>query len=362
MAQLKIPCMFMRGGTSKGPFFDMRDLPKDAKVRDKILLKVMGSPDARQIDGLGGTDFLTSKVVMVQPSKREGIDVDYLFAQVAIEEPIVDTSPPCGNMMSGVGPFAIERGMAKASDPETRVMIYNINTNSVIEAVVQTPNGLVEYEGDTQISGVPGTSASVVMNLFDQVGGKTGKLFPTGKLRETIDDIEVTCIDVATPVIHINAADLGLSCTESKDYYKNNTKLMQRFEAMRREAGRRMGLGDVSNIVLPKVALLTKATEGGNIKSHYFTPHTFHPAYPVTGSINVSSAALIKGTIASDVANVKGLSKEKITIEHPSGIIEVLIESSGSGLSFNVEKAGIIRTVRKIMDGYVFVPENQILK
>ena len=348
----------MRGGTSKGVFFDMRDLPADTATRDKILLKVMGSPHPRQIDGLGGSDFLSSKVVMVQPSEREGIDVDYLFAQVAIEEPIVDTSPPCGNMMSGVGPFAIERGMVNASDPETVVMIYNINTNSVIEALVQTPHGIVEYEGDTQISGVPGAAASVVMNLFDQVGGITGKLFPTGKLRETIDGIEVTCIDVTTPVMHINASDFGLSCTEPKEFYENNTKLMQRIEAMRREAGRRMGLGDVSNIVLPKVALLTEATEEGNIKSHYFTPHTLHAAYPVTGTINVSSAALIEGTIASDVANVKGLSKEKITIEHPAGIIEAVIESSGSGLSFNVKKAGIIRTVRKIMDGFAFFPEN----
>ena len=350
--------MFMRGGTSKGPFFDMRDLPEDTAIRDKILIKVMGSPDARQIDGLGGTATVTSKVVMVQPSERENIDVDYLFAQVAIKEPIVDTSPPCGNMMAGVGPFAIERGMVKARHPETTVMIYNINTKAVIEAVVQTPDGIVEYNGDTAISGVPGTAAPVLMNLFDQVGGKTGKLLPTGSTREFIDDIEVTLIDAGTPMILLKAEHLSLDGTENTQYFKDHTNLMIKIEAMRQEAGKRMGLGNVSQSVLPKVGILSKARAGGAIKSQYLTPHTLHSAHAVSGAICISTASQLKGTVAADLAMVKGDKVEEIVIEHPSGSIAVFLETDGEGESFTVVKAGIVRTVRKIMDGYVFVPES----
>ena len=350
--------MLMRGGTSKGPFFDMRDLPADTATRDKILLKVMGSPHPRQIDGVGETVFVTSKVVMVQPSERKGIDVDYLFAQVAIEEALVDTSPPCGNMMAGVGPFAIERGMVKAMHPETTVIIYNINTNAVIEAVVQTPDAMVEYDGETAISGVPGTAAPVLMNLFDQVGGKTGKLLPTGNKREIIDNIEVTLIDAGTPMMLLKAKDLGLEGTENSQFFKDHTNIMTRIEAMRLETGRRMGLGDVSHSVLPKVAILSKARASGAIKSQYFTPHTLHAAHAVSGAICISTASQLRGSVAADLAEVKGDKVEKIVIEHPSGSIAVKLETDGEGDSLTVIKAGVIRTVRKIMDGLVFVPEN----
>ena len=209
LAANEIPCTYMRGGTSKGPFFDMRDLPSDVKKRNEILLKVMGSPDASQIDGLGGTVTVTSKVVMAQPSTRKGIDVDYLFAQVDIKNPVVDTTPPCGNMMAGVGPFAIEKGWVKATIPETRVMVYNINTKSIIEEIVQTPNGVVEYNGTMKIDGVPGTAAPVILNLFDQVGGKTGKLMPTGKIKEQIQGIDVTLLDAGSTMMLVKASDLA---------------------------------------------------------------------------------------------------------------------------------------------------------
>ena len=215
-----IACTYMRGGTSKGPFFDARDLPSDVKERNRILLKVMGSPDAKQIDGLGGTVTVTSKVVLAQPSTRKGIDVDYLFAQIDIENPVVDTTPPCGNMMAGVGPFAIEKGWVKITKPETRVMIYNINTQSIIEEIVQTPNGKVEYNGNMHIDGVPGTAAPVVMNLFDQVGGKTGKLTPTGKIKEQIQGIDVTLIDAGSTMVLMKASDLGMDGTEGEDFFK----------------------------------------------------------------------------------------------------------------------------------------------
>lgn len=345
----------MRAGTSRGPFFDLRDLPKNIQERNKILLKIMGSPDPHQIDGLGGTETVTSKVVMVQPSNRPGIDVDYLFAQIDIENPVVDTTPPCGNMMAGVGCFAIERGMVKATVPTTRVMVYNINTSSVIEEIVQTPDGKVKYDGSTKIDGVPGTAAPVIMNLFDQVGGKTGKLLPTGKKREEIQGIEVSLLDAGMPMVLIKAADLGMDGAEPADFFEKNKDLMAKIEKIRLEAGRRMGLGDVRESVLPKVGLLSKPRNAGNnIKSQYLTPHTLHPAHAVTGAICVGTALKIKGTVAADVGISNGKPQEIIVIEHPSGVIEINLEIETEGEKINVKKAGTIRTVRKIMEGFVF--------
>lgn len=361
MPQRKIPCMLMRGGTSKGPYFDMRDLPADSAQRDKVLLKVMGSPDPRQIDGLGGTATVTSKVVMVAPSERHGIDVDYLFAQIGIADAIVDTAPPCGNMMAGVGPFAIERGMVAAVDPQTSVMIYNINTNSVIEAIVQTPAGQVEYEGDAAISGVPGKAAPLMMNLFGQAGGKTGKIFPSGKQRETIDNLEVTLIDAGTVMMLLKAESLGLEGREDQSFFRNRGDLMGKIESMRMEAGRRMGLGDVSDSVLPKVGLLSPACAGGALKSHYLTPHTLHAAHAVSGAICITTAAKIPGTVAADLAVVSDNLKETVVLEHPSGTIEIALELDRDNSGWTIKKAGTLRTVRKIMDGFVFVPETQTL-
>ncbi len=354
LAANEIPCTYMRGGTSKGPFFDMRDLPSDVKKRNEILLKVMGSPDAKQIDGLGGTVTVTSKVVMAQPSTRKGIDVDYLFAQIDIENPIVDTTPPCGNMMAGVGPFAIEKGWVKATIPETKVMVYNINTKSIIEEIVQTPKGVVEYNGNMKIDGVPGTAAPVVMNLFDQVGGKTGKLMPTGVIREKIQGIDVTLLDAGSTMLLVKASDLGMDGTEGGDFFEKNKDLMKKIESMRMEAGQRMGLGDVSNSVLPKVAILSKPRGNGNITSRYLTPKTLHPSHAVTGAICIGTALKIKGSVAADVGKTNGLPSEMIVIEHPAGVIEVNIEIEQKGETINVKKAGTVRTVRKIMTGTVF--------
>jgi 4-oxalomesaconate tautomerase len=354
LAANEIPCTYMRGGTSKGPFFDMRDLPSDVAERNKILLKVMGSPDAKQIDGLGGTVTVTSKVVMAQPSKRKGIDVDYLFAQIDIANPIVDTTPPCGNMMAGVGPFAIEKGWVKATIPETKVMVYNINTKSIIEEIVQTPRGVVEYNGTMKIDGVPGTAAPVVLNLFDQVGGKTGKLMPTGVIKEQIQGIDVTLLDAGSTMVLMKASDLGMEGTEGSDFFEKNKDLMKKIEGIRLEAGQRMGLGDVKDMVLPKVAILSKARNGGNITSRYLTPHTLHPSHAVTGAICIGTALKIKGSVASEVGTTNGQPTEMIVIEHPVGVIAVNIEIEKKGDTINVKKAGTVRTVRKIMTGTVF--------
>ena len=347
----------MRGGTSRGPYLDLRDLPSDETERNQLLLKIMGSPDIRQIDGLGGAEFVTSKVVMAAPSEREGIDVDYLFAQVIIDKPVVDTSPTCGNMMSGVGPMAIERGWIKVTHPETKIMVYNFNTNSIMETIVQTPNGEINYtDGDLEIKGVPGTGAPIQMNLFKQAGGKTGKLFPTGNRRDTIQGIEVSVVDAGNIMMHARASDFGLTGKEDKQFFAENKELMQRIESIRQEAGRLAGMGDVSDIVLPKVGLLLAPQTGGSIKSMYLTPHSLHPAHAVSGAVCVGTACKAEGTIANELANINKDTKERIILEHPSGFIPVVIEVSGEGDTFTVEKAGTLRTARKIMDGFVFVP------
>lgn len=345
----------MRGGTSRGPFIDLRDLPEDIAERDRILMRIMGSPDKRQIDGMGGATFVTSKAVLVQPSAREGIDVDYLFAQVEINKPLVDTTPTCGNMMSGVGPFAIEKGWVTPQGEETSVRIYNINTNSIIEIVVKTPNGTVNYcDGDFKIDGVPGTGAPIVMNMFDVAGGATGKLLPTGNMKDVIDGMEVSIVDAGNLMMLVKAEDLQLDGTEDAAFFAENKVLMQKIENIRLKAGVIAGLGDVSNSVLPKVGILSAPRKGGTIKSQYLTPHTLHPAHAVSGAVCISSAVKAGDTVASDIASGNRQNEEKIQIEHPSGFIPVMITIEGEGNAFKVKKAGTLRTARKLMEGYVF--------
>ncbi len=351
----RVPAIYMRGGTSKGPFFDKRELPKDKATRDAIILKVMGSPDPNQIDGLGATVTVTSKVVMAEPSKRKGIDVDYLFAQVDIENPIVDTLPPCGNMMAGVGPFAIEKGWVNATHPETRVMIYNINTNSTIEEIVQTPNGKVVYSGNAKIAGVPGTASPIIMNLFDLVGGKTGKQFPTGQTKETINGVSVSILDAGSTMVLMKATDIGLIGDENESFFAEKKDLMKKLEAIRVEAGKRAGMGDVSENVLPKIGILSSAKNPShNVQSRYLTPKTLHPSHAVTGAICIGAALKIPGTVAHEIGKNNGQNREMIIIEHPSGVIEVNIEMTEKEGKLLLEKAGTIRTVRKIMEGYVY--------
>lgn len=350
-----IACTLMRSGTSKGPFFNLNDLPTDPAERAKILLRILGSPDQNQIDGIGGAAFVTSKVVMVKPSERPGIDVDYLFAQVMIDKPLVDTKPTCGNMMAGVGPFAIEKGWVKAKHPETKLMIYNYNTKATIEVIVQTPERRVNYVvGDTKIDGVPGTAAPILMNYFDVIGGTTGQLFPTGQSRELIDQVEVSVVDAGNLMVLLKAAELGLEGFEDRRFFESERALMAKLEAIRLEAGLRAGLGDVSQSVLPKVGLLSKARRGGTIKSQYLTPHALHPAHAVSGAICIAIAAKAPDTVASDLAIHDNLAIEKMLIEHPSGLIPVQLELDSKSTKFKVLKAGVLRTARKLMEGEVY--------
>jgi 4-oxalomesaconate tautomerase len=350
-----IPCIFMRGGTSRGPYFRADDLPSDVAMRDRVLLAAMGSPDVRQIDGLGGADTLTSKVAIVSKSERLGVDVDYLFAQVDVGRPIVDTNPSCGNMLAGVAPFAIETGLFPAQDGETRVMIYNVNTESRIEAVVQTPGRKVVYTGDARIDGVPGTAAPIILNFMDVVGSVAGKMLPTGNARDIIDGVEVTCIDVAMPMIMLRATDLGLTGYEGRPEINPNKALFARIESIRLEAGRRMGFGDCTDKVIPKVGLLAAARNGGTITSRYLTPHALHAAHAVTGAVCVSTACALEGTIAHELAKADDANPRAIWIEHPSGMVDVLLSTTGKGADMDVI-AGTLRTARPIMKGEVLVP------
>lgn len=356
---VSLPCVFMRGGTSKGPFFLADDLPADVEKRNRFLLAVMGSPDVRQIDGLGGADTLTSKVAIVSKSKRPGVDVEYLFAQVDVGKPLVDTTPSCGNMLAGVGPFAIEAGMVPMQEGETRVMIYNVNTKARIEAIIRVHNGEIQYEGDAHIDGVPGTAAPIVLNFMDVIGSATGKMLPTGKVRDTIDGIELSCIDVAMPMIMMRATDFGITGYEDRPAINGNKQLLARVESIRLQAGRLMGLGDVSDKVIPKVGLLARAHQGGTISSRYLTPHALHAAHAVTGAVCVATACALKGSIAEELAVPDDANPRSIKIEHPSGRLDVQLQTEGSGTGMKVV-AGTLRTARPIMKGAVFVPRHLV--
>jgi len=354
--QAAIPCILMRGGTSKGPYFVTTDLPGDEKRRDAILLAAMGSPDARQIDGIGGADTLTSKVAMVSPSTRDGVDVDYLFAQVSVTEALVDTSPSCGNILAGVGPFAIERAMVRPQDGETTVVIYNINTKSRIEAVVKTDAQGVIYDGDTAIAGVPGTAAPVRLNFMDIVGSKTGKLLPTDNLVDEINGVPVTLIDVAVPMMIFKAADLGKTGYESPAELDADTEFFARMEAMRKIAGERMGLGDVTGKVVPKAAMLSTPQGEGHISARYFVPHKTHAAFAVTGGLCVSTCAMLEGSVSDGLAKRPEGDDRLVLIEHPSGLLDIALKTKGGGAALEVESGGAIRTARKLMSGEVYVP------
>lgn len=350
----KIPVIYMRGGTSKGPFFDLRDLPKEQEERERALLKIMGSPDANQIDGLGGGKTVTSKVVMVQPSLREDTDVDYLFAQVFIKEAIVDIKPTCGNMMSGVAPFAIEKGWVKVVDGVNKIRVYNINTNSSALMEVNVKDGKVNYtDGNLKIDGVPGTGSPILMNLFNIDGGATGKLFPTGNLIDEIQGIKCTLFDAGNLMVHMRAKDFGLTGNEKGKYFEDKTELMARLESIRRKIAALAGMGDVSNSVLPKIGLLSKPSNGGHIRSMYFTPKTFHPTHAVSGAVCVTAASRCKGTIASQLVRHPN-ENENYILEHQSGSIPIKLSTEGDGLEFKILSAGTYRTARKILEGFVY--------
>ncbi len=349
-------CAIIRGGTSKGVYFLENDLPADPAVRERVLLRVFGSPDIRQIDGLGGADSLTSKVAIVSKSSRPDADVDYLFAQVKIDRPFVDTAPNCGNMISGVGPFAIEKGLVPAEDGETIVRIYNVNTAAVVHAAIRTPARQVQYDGDVAIDGVPGTGAPISLNFLDAVGSKTGKLLPTGRVRDAIDGVEVSCVDLAMPMVIARAADFGVTGYESKAELDANKPLLKRMEEIRLKAGELMGMGDVTGQVVPKFCLVAPPRHGHAVTSRYFVPENCHAAHAVTGGLCLAAACVLPGSVTEGIAVLPPGPRRMIVIEHPSGTLATEFELEGSGDNPVIRRAAFVRTARKIMEGSVYVP------
>jgi 4-oxalomesaconate tautomerase len=355
-SSLRVPCVLMRGGTSRGPFFLEGDLPSDRNERDRFLIAALGSPHVLQVDGIGGGNPLTSKVAIVSSSSLPGADVDYLFAQVAIDQASVDLSPNCGNMLSAVAPFAIEAGLIPAQIGETTVRIFNRNTSTTVEAVVQTPSGAVEYDGETAIDGVPGTAAPVKLTFIDAVGSKTGTFLPTGNVREFINNTPATLVDYAMPMVLLRASDLGISGDESAEELETNLALLTRLEAIRLEAGLRMGLGDVSGSVVPKIGLLSGAHRGGTITSRYFmNSRRCHKGHAVTGALCIAAACRLPGSVAHDLAT--HTLSSLVNLEHPSGRIEIDLSFDASG---HVSRASLVRTARKIFEGNVIVPARAV--
>ena len=361
--QIGIPAAYMRGGTSKGLLFDKKDLPSDREKLTKFLLTVMGSPDTRQINGMGGATSVTSKVCVVSKSDLKNVDIDYFFAQVSVDDAIVDYGPTCGNMLSAVGPFAIERGMVEAKVPKTTIVIRSVNTGSIIEADIQTPNNKITYSGQFKIAGVPGSGSPILLKFKNIVGGSTGKLLPTSQPTIQIEGIEVTCLDVSMPIVMANASDFGIKGNETSEDLNDNKSLLEKIEKIRLLAAFEMGMGDARDKVIPKFALLSKSCNGGNITSRYFTPKTCHETHAATGTNCIAAACLIKGTVAAKIANVKYEDEYKVVLEHPLGSIECIVNTSSlhAAPSDNfIKSCGIYRTSRKIMDGNVYVHEDII--
>ena len=351
MIPLSIPCALMRGGTSRGPVFLASDLPSDPAERDVTLIAAMGSGHELQIDGLGGGNPLTSKVAIVGPASKAGADVDYLFAQVKVAERAVDTSPNCGNMLATVGPFAIERGLVQAQDGMTLVRIHNVNTGKIIEARIDTPGGKVRYDGQTHIDGVPGTAAPIRLAFLNAAGAKTGKLLPSGHASETIDGIPLSLIDAAMPLVIIEAAAMGKTGHELPAELDADVQFMRWLELIRREAGRRMGLGDVSNLVIPKPVLIAPPRNGGTFTARYFMPHACHKALAVTGAVGLATAVATPGTRAAALV-AADTTPRRVTIEHPSGRMELAIDEGADGSPI----VSVIRTARMILDGCLHLP------
>ncbi|WP_435605683.1 4-oxalomesaconate tautomerase [Pseudomonas knackmussii] len=354
MRQIRIPCLQMRGGTSKGAYFLAADLPADEAQRDRVLLAVMGSPDPRQIDGIGGADSLTSKVAIVRASARDDADVDYLFAQVVVDEARVDYGQNCGNILAGVGPFAIERGLVQARGAVTPVRIFMQNTGQIAVAQVPTPDGEVEYAGNMRIDGVPDSAAPLVVEFADVAGSSCGALLPTGNARDVFDGIEVTCIDNGMPVVLLRAEDLGRSGYESRQDLDADSELKARLESIRLQAGPRMNLGDVSQRNVPKMCLVSAPRHGGALNTRSFIPHRCHASIGVFGAVSAATACLVEGSVAQTIAQAGSGDVRRLSVEHPSGEFSVEIRLRDG----QVAGCGLVRTARLLFDGQVCIPHS----
>jgi 4-oxalomesaconate tautomerase len=358
MTQTAIPYHLFRGGTSRGPYFNRADLPQDQDTLAQVLIAALGSGQKLNIDGIGGGAAVTTKVAMLSRSDAPEVDIDYFFAQVSVEDKLVDFKPTCGNILSAVGPAAIEMGLVKPGGDETRVRVLSTNTGARVEAVVQTPDGAVKYDGDAAIDGAPGTAAPIYLNFMDVVGSTCGALLPTGNLRDVIDGIEVTCMDVAMPMVIARAADFGLTGYETVEELDANRAFYDRMEPIRVEAGKRMGMGDVSGSVTPKFGLLAPPRDGGTVTARYFMPKNCHPTMAVTGSQCLASCVLTPGTVAEGLFVPPQGVPALVVIEHPSGSIDVTVDYENGADGFALRSAGLLRTARLLARGEVFVPQS----
>ncbi|MFG2742080.1 4-oxalomesaconate tautomerase [Streptomyces chartreusis] len=342
--------MLMRGGTSKGAYFLAADLPADPVARDELLLRVMGSPDERQIDGLGGAHPLTSKVAVVSPSADPWADVDYLFLQVALDRPEVSDRQNCGNILAGVGPFAVERGLVPAGEEETSVRIRMVNSGDLATATFPTPGGRVDYTGDAEISGVPGTAAPVVIEFPPGAG----KLLPTGRVRDTLDGTAVTCVDNGMPTVLITATSLGVTGYETPKELEEDLTLADRLQELRLAAGHLMGLGDVSDATVPKLTLLAPPRHGGAITTRTFIPVRCHTSIGVLGAASVAAGLRVEGGVGADLARLPD-GGDRIRIEHPTGFLDIEsgLATDATGLP-TAHRTAVVRTARKIFDGTAF--------
>jgi 4-oxalomesaconate tautomerase len=354
--QTAIPCHVMRGGTTKGLYFLEQHLPRGA-ARDKVLLSAMGSPDLRQIDGMGGAHPLTSKVAVVGKSERDDADVDYLFLQVVVDKAEVSSNQNCGNILAGIGPFALETGLVAAQGDTTDVRIHMVNTGGIAMARVQTPSGIVDYDGDARIDGVPGSAAPITLEFVGIAGSSCGALLPTGNVVDRIDGIDVSCIDNGMPVVILRAADVGQTGDESPADLEADEQLKARVESIRLQAGKRMNLGDVTKKTVPKMSLVAPARSGGVIATRTFIPHRVHEAIGVLGAVSVATACMLPGSVAAQVSGLEpGADGRSLDVEHPTGYFTVDIELDTSGDVPEVRRAALLRTARLLMRGEVLVP------
>ena len=348
----------MRGGTSKGLYFQAKDLPAESAIRDRVLLAAMGSPDSRQIDGVGGAHPLTSKVAIVSPSQRDDADVDYLFLQVVVDKAVVSDAQNCGNILAGVGPFAIDEGLVAATEGVTDVRIHMVNTGALAVAQVQVKNGKSVYEGDAEIDGVPGGAAPVLIDFLDIAGSSCGALLPTGNVTDTFEGITVTCIDNGMPVVMMEAQDFAIHGDESPEQLEANASLKETVEAIRLQAGEKMNLGDVSCKTVPKMTLVSAPVNNGLLNTRSFIPHRVHDAIGVLGSVSVATACVIKGAVGNRYLG-DDHDYSALNIEHPTGQFTVAMEVEGeqSAETLNIRRAALLRTARLLMRGEVMIPD-----
>jgi 4-oxalomesaconate tautomerase len=343
--------MWMRGGTSKGGYFLASDLPADEVARDALLLRVMGSPDARQIDGMGGANPLTSKVAVISAAARDDCDIDYLFLQVFVDRALVSDAQNCGNILAGVGAFAIERGLVPVSGETTDVRIFMRNTGQVATASIATPDGKVSYEGDEAIDGVPGSATAVPLVFDDVAGSMCGALLPTGNEMDVVEGIKVTMIDNGMPIVALRAGDMGISGYETPAELDSNEDLKAQLEVLRLACGRLMNLGEVAEKSVPKMTMVAPARHGGAFMTRSFIPHRCHDTIGVFAAVSAATAALLPASPVARLATVPQGARKVMAVEHPNGATGCVLECDGDD---RVLKAGMMRTTRKLFDGMIF--------